>query len=107
MMKDRYKKHALGLARKLGVKIEADALPNEITVEAPAGYHWADGSGAHELVTARENEREPAESLWRDAAERMDHGLEPCCAGCEWWNESYNPNSQQSKPPTTTKGELV
>lgn len=72
------KQKVLKLAEELGAEVESggEGSSFEITVDAPDGFHWK-GDGLHQLVESIWDNEKP-ESLWRDALERMQDGLEPC-----------------------------
>lgn len=71
----------IALARKLGAKVtvERDENFEEITVDAPNGQHWIDGT-VHQLVY-HQRRGKGAWTLaegWEEVYKRMLEGLEEC-----------------------------
>jgi len=79
------------LAKGLGVKIIR--ANGELTVQAPEGQHWADGS--HELIAAPLDFGDSEETLWQAIADDMEQGLVPCepaCYGLTRWPQGEPPS---------------
>ena len=79
------KRDVLVLARNMGARViyGGRGANFEILVDAPDGYHWADG-GVYELVVAQwsKDDVHPQAELWDDTYNRMICGLEPCDEQC-------------------------
>lgn len=79
------------LAAKLGATVVEENGPHtyDIMIEAPKGHHWKD-SGLHELVGQCYCGPWTYSGEWADALGRMEPGIEPCNADCEWWGEDHD-----------------
>lgn len=75
------------LAAKLGATVEVrnETRHYEVLVQAPRGFHWAEG--IHELVASTTRGPWGYEDLWKDTLDRMAQGTEPCTSECEWWED--------------------
>lgn len=71
-------------AEAIGATVVDDivGLTHECRVEAPQGFHWADG--VHEFVDCCYTPWKPD---YQDLLDRMSYGVEPCDDQCEWWIE--------------------
>lgn len=78
----KYQQRVKKLVKKLKAKLEVNTRPYyEVRVEAPKGYHWADG--VHEFVEAQEGGFS-VDELWKDVYDRMQDGTEKCTEECDW-----------------------
>jgi hypothetical protein len=72
------------LAEKLGATIEDAGGPTwlHFNIDAPHGMTWKGDTGLHCLVAGQARGFDTRD-MWRDALDRMSHGIEPCEAGDE------------------------
>lgn len=91
-----WKNKAYRLAEELGATIVVNRV-DDIEAEAPDGRCWGSDPWVHVLVASRWDD-EPLSEVWKDLAQRMEHGVIECdCQACRERKESPAPSQSPAE----------